>query len=435
MEKRHCRDIHKDPVISAKTCPLCYAFCRIPAFAQLWGSEEDPAPLSMPIPHPSPYVAPKDCRFKGEDQVPSSDLIRLGLPTTGRDYRECGNPSKPLGPYVCSCQGCGDKCPGYSRALFDSAYVINLKRRPDRLARFRETFASWPYQTPEVFEAVDGARVPMTPGFQEGPGAWGCLQSHKEVLRRALSQGDDTVLVFEDDAYPTPGAFAKLAAFMDKVPEDWDQLMLGGQHMTQALETKVPGVVRCTNTQRTHAYAVRGRLIRDLYNAWASPNALVHCDWIMGPMQPRYNVYAPEEFLFGQDAGVSDINSAINPKKIWNGSRPTQPVFLLDCPKDLMPVLRAQGLHTGRVRDEETDIDVELQTIYSNPDVPYHLPKWVRMINEECMADGSVCTIWHPLATVEDLVHIPNPIYQVSGKNLLEIRGKLAPLLAQYRPQ
>ena len=90
MEKRHCRDIHKDPVISAKTCPLCYAFCRIPAFAQLWGSEEDPAPLSMPIPHPSPYVAPKDCRFKGEDQVPSSDLIRLGLPTTGRDYSECG---------------------------------------------------------------------------------------------------------------------------------------------------------------------------------------------------------------------------------------------------------------------------------------------------------------------------------------------------------
>lgn len=33
-----------------------------------------------------------------------------------RQWRECGLPALPLGPLVCSCRGCGPKCPGYAPA-------------------------------------------------------------------------------------------------------------------------------------------------------------------------------------------------------------------------------------------------------------------------------------------------------------------------------
>ena len=38
-------------------------------------------------------------------------------------------------------------------------------------------------------------------------------------------------------------------------------------------------------------------------------------DWLMGPMQEHRNVYAPDVFIFGQEAGPSDISGRNNPRQ------------------------------------------------------------------------------------------------------------------------
>jgi hypothetical protein len=50
----------------------------------------------------------------------SAPCLHLGAPVRGaaapdtlRDYRTCDHPDRPLGAVVCSCRGCGKKCPGY----------------------------------------------------------------------------------------------------------------------------------------------------------------------------------------------------------------------------------------------------------------------------------------------------------------------------------
>ncbi len=116
-------------------------------------------------------------------------------------------------------------------SYFDVVQVISLERRADRLAAFFEQIDSiaWPFARPEVFKAVDGARVPAPHGWDSGGGTWGCLQSHRQVLERAIMTNARAILVLEDDALFKPDFAEVITRFLNAVPPDWEGLMLGGQ--------------------------------------------------------------------------------------------------------------------------------------------------------------------------------------------------------------
>jgi GR25 family glycosyltransferase involved in LPS biosynthesis len=69
--------------------------------------------------------------------------------------------------------------------------VINLKRRPDRLEKFKEEMAyiGWEY---EIFEGID------TGDYN------GCAFSHKKIAEDFLETNDDFLLVMEDDLFFMP---------------------------------------------------------------------------------------------------------------------------------------------------------------------------------------------------------------------------------------
>jgi hypothetical protein len=315
--------------------------------------------------------------------------------------------------------------------FFDRVVVINLKRRPERLAGFFREIAAcdWPFREPEPFVAVDGQAVPVPFGWTEGAGAWGCMQSHRQVLERAIMDGVQSLLVLEDDACFRPGFSRDVATFLANVPADWDGLMLGGQHVDSVPRAVAAGIVLCVNCHRTHAYAVRGRYLRDLYQVWCSSSG--HCDHVMGPFAVKYGVYAPDPFLVGQERNKSDINGALNPRKFWTRRSEDQPVVVLDAPHDVVAALRRRGFHTGYSRDPGSDVDKGLLQIFGPPSAvdsgvsvaSHRLPtsdatgsgpsdfsasvidrlrNWIEMIQQEvASAEGLVGTIWHPLVTAD----------------------------------
>jgi hypothetical protein len=189
---------------------------------------------------------------------------------------------------------------------FDRVIVVNLARRPERLVRFRARLSDWPFHEPRPFEAVDGAAAGTPPGWDKGPGAWGCLLSHRRILDCAIQEGVKSLFVLEDDACPAENFAALASQFLRNVPGDWDGLMFGAEHLMQSLPIG-PSMVRCIASNRSHAYAVRGRFMGVLSQAWANTTN-DHCDVVLASLMRHFNVYAPDPLLIRQDYGHSDIS-------------------------------------------------------------------------------------------------------------------------------
>jgi len=215
--------------------------------------------------------------------------------------------------------------------MFDRVVVLNLDRRPDRLTAFRSRVPTdWPFCSVERVPAFDGSAIPRSeipawyaPDNKERyRGAWGCFQSHLGVWQKALADGLDSVLVFEDDAVFSPDFSARAITFAEHVPSDWDQIYFGGQHLQTDKTPPVrvnEHVVRGRNVNRTHAYAVRRPmmefLIGRLGGAWPNqtPVNYYNFDFQLGLTHLRdgRRAYCPTQWLCGQAAGASDVSENV----------------------------------------------------------------------------------------------------------------------------
>lgn len=316
---------------------------------------------------------------------------------------------------------------------FDRIVVINLRSRPDRLRNLQAYLdaADWPFREVQVFEAISGDKVGVPKHWTTGGGSYGCMLSHTRILERAIMDDVRRILVLEDDAFfPSPPTFAtNVGNFLGKVPADWDCLMLGGQYIKREDWQKGPqpvtaGVVRHDACERTHAYALQGKVIKDLYNTWLHCDR--HIDWVMGPyLGKNYKVYAPDPFLIGQDAGKSDISGRTNGRQNWSKADPAAPLILLDAPREVMEELRDHGFHGGYTRTAE-GTDKGLAEIFQSQDSPTtkvrRLREWLDMIGGESAAAGPdvVSTIWYPGCDAQIVRRA------TAGRRLIEIKAETA---------
>jgi len=298
---------------------------------------------------------------------------------------------------------------------FDRVVLINLKRRPDRLAQTKKNLraAGWPFLMPVIFPAKDGKTLRPPKDWRHGKGGWGCLQSHRAILQQAWADGVQSLLILEDDICFEKNFAAQVKKFLRAAPKDWDQLMLGGQQMNlHGTPTLVkPGVLRCTDCERTHAYAIRGEFMRKLGDRLAGGGlfkGLVINDWIMGrdpEMQLAHKVYAPEFFLVGQERSYSDVYGATQPRKFWNPPGSELHVVNLHAPASVALALEEHGLCFGRRLGRERNLDHQLVQLFAetktNPVARIRrLREWIKTMQWELAADPTfVCALSHPEAT------------------------------------
>jgi GR25 family glycosyltransferase involved in LPS biosynthesis len=214
--------------------------------------------------------------------------------------------------------------------FFDRVYVVSMSARQDRWDTLTEHLAGieWPFAEPVRFRAVD-ARVCKPPTWWKTPQpiSWGCWQSHVQILQDAMMDGLKSFLVLEDDVVFSDDFSKRVEPAMLAVPDDWDQLYLGGQllqmqaHKPQRVNDHV---IVPWNVNRTHAYGLRQKFYERCYEALVDYPSIVklpymHIDHWYGAMHQtgRSKVYAIWPWLAGQRAGLSDISSIKNPDMFW----------------------------------------------------------------------------------------------------------------------
>jgi len=242
------------------------------------------------------------------------------------------------------------------RDFFKRVYCVNLFRRTNRWKRFQKGLPKdWPFRPVQRFKAVDKKKVPTPKGWKGGAGAWGCYRSHLHLIERALNDGVDSILLFEDDAIFCEDFTQKVTEYLDAIPEGQGLIYLGGQHqyMNKQPPTKIGNsglVFQPFDVNRTHAFGIRGReLMKKIYlhlmqpfTSWHGPHHIDH--WLGKLHQKREDpIYTPARWLVGQEEGRSDVGGNRKKKNFWTPGE----VLSRRADVDFYPFIAILGLHSS----------------------------------------------------------------------------------------
>lgn len=200
---------------------------------------------------------------------------------------------------------------------FGRIAVISLSHQGERRARVLRNLEETGLASSEDvtwMDAVDG-RVEKPPEWwDEGEGAWGCRQSHLEVVRAAQRDGIESVLILEDDVVFHQRAGEWLSTIILRVPSDWDLFYLGGQHWEKPEATDDAMILKGKSIHRAHAYVIHRRAFSSFIEivggrADREERPLWHIDHVLGEGHKKgvWNAYGPAWWLAGQEDGMSNI--------------------------------------------------------------------------------------------------------------------------------
>ena len=181
------------------------------------------------------------------------------------------------------------------------SYVINLKRRNDRLEEINLPFEY------EVFEATDG-KIEFADYPVKQQGFMGCWDSHRRLFTQVKNDNLDMVLVLEDDIEVCENFNDKLKTVMEELHEDWDLLYLGGWNVGD-IEKYSESLNWAKKVFTTHAFIVRNKFYDILLDKINSRKWKV--DVLISEVLPSGKCFICEPTLAWQREGFSDIENRI----------------------------------------------------------------------------------------------------------------------------
>jgi glycosyl transferase family 25 len=192
-------------------------------------------------------------------------------------------------------------------------FVINLKRRPDRLEQF---FKRCPYarEDIEVIDAFDG-KSPSSESKKEQkyiikfsnnnvlPGAIGCFISHLRIWKKMVNDNIPIAMIFEDDAHFDERFYEFMESL--EIPENINLLYFGGRfsknftipsHAMEPVNSKIyknvtePWDMRL-HERTTHGYIITSRLAKFFINTFdIYDNDVAVLDFFMVHVLKRLNL-------------------------------------------------------------------------------------------------------------------------------------------------
>jgi len=176
--------------------------------------------------------------------------------------------------------------------VFEQVVVINLAKRPDRMAEIKRQLDAHKI-TFERFEAINGQELGVS-------GIAACAMSHQAVIEKY--KDCQSLFIFEDDAQLNPDFALLWDNFIANLPDDWQMLYLG----CNKIEWKpiADGVSRLLAGVATHAYAAKQSVFDSMIEASKGAEPI---DLSYMQLQVSVPTYVAVPTMVGQVPGFSDI--------------------------------------------------------------------------------------------------------------------------------
>ena len=200
--------------------------------------------------------------------------------------------------------------------IFKHKFVINLDRRKDRREQYEAEFEKHGIKNVERISAVDGNLIDIVSPINKGE--IGVMRSHKNIYKYCLENNIDQCLIFEDDVQFFPDV-KNFKSWYAEVPEDWQIIYLGGNHLCSPLQQVSERVYKTVYSLTTHAYAIKKDMMQFVLNI---SNEEQHpIDVYLGNATRHFPSYAFVPVLAVQRDSFSDIQQQQNDYKFLHLGR------------------------------------------------------------------------------------------------------------------
>jgi len=206
----------------------------------------------------------------------------------------------------------------FSPIEFDQVYLINLRRKPVRLAWALHQCQKLGIE-PLVVDAFDAAEFGITSKFIKPPGAIGCTISHRIAFFHATANKYEKILVLEDDIFLDEDAIPQIEQIVQDFPPDceifwwgWDARDRKDTRRLAKLPVKQARIDKNVQLYGSQAISYHSRrAIAEMYENLVSVDTVYwennHSDCAADILSAKLPVFAAPKSIFGQVREVSDI--------------------------------------------------------------------------------------------------------------------------------
>lgn len=194
-------------------------------------------------------------------------------------------------------------------SLSDKIYVINLKKRKDRLQHILSELSRINCVNFEIIEAVDGTTIENPTKMKRGN--YGLNLTYLKIYEKCKNTKSN-IMIIEDDCVFCENFLTHMNEYIENVPSDWDMIYFGANHNYHLgyNTSKINDYCKkITDSICAHCVILKINVFEELIDH-IKMNELEN-DIILYNLQKKYNAYSPTNPLTKQLENYSDIEGSI----------------------------------------------------------------------------------------------------------------------------
>ena len=192
--------------------------------------------------------------------------------------------------------------------LSKNIYVLNLKKRKDRLEHIEKELKKINCNNYHIFEAVDGNEIKNNTKLKNG--MFGLIKTYLNLHVELTKKNYTDVLIIEDDCVFCENFNNLLTKYYTEIPSNWDFIYFGANHnyhIGGKTETINKEVVKLNNSYSAHCVLFKRKVFDDLISKLI--DFTIENDVMMSHLQKKYIAYSSSKPLTTQLPTFSDIEN------------------------------------------------------------------------------------------------------------------------------